>query len=437
MQFKYKPKHNNLTAAVIWFLVCGVAFAYADGVNVKVEVPGAVSPETKKFDDDATALLARVNATVAASVSGEEANTAAAIQGHINRNYLDSTQVAAVTGIGPGWGMTNGQSTVAMQTIEYNQAVLELSEAADTFSKTLTLAVYDKYKNLTHEEAIALWVEEGIRYGYLRDDPSVYSDAKKNFPSFISKAMASTGGGGNDKTYDAKCKKNGRRMKIEGIQKRADFPGPAKSPDADIVQGCIWAGMEGRVVEETSGSTENGKGNRSPTANADDSKEVNQEQKIQKDVAQIAENIGANGVVSNGGGPSADNSDHSSFFISSAYAQSSPPWGQEIPIVERTADLGFTQEKTCQKAQAAVLSGPAGCSSGSVTDNSSFFISNAYASTNNRTSKVWAETASDCGDAAYGSRLSYELANSYVAAADVGKVVADGQRGCRKRYEND
>ena len=239
---------------------------------------------------------------------------------------------------------------LAQDFAQINEATEELFAAADDLANAMTVSVAAKF-NRSEKENIALLLDEGRKFEFLPIPQGTYSENSKGSFSLISKALAQ-GGGSND---------NGPYVFVKGPGD--GHPGNCKD-QSDDYGASIQSSSNDEVDKRTASADEYHctlgyvvpGAPRSPLGNNpfDAASSASDTMKVGY-MGRQSTNGGAtkacfrevvmNCAMGSGGGASGDNSDHSSFFISSAYAQ-----GGGGPVTKMAGNFLGKSQKWCTLA---------------------------------------------------------------------------------------
>jgi hypothetical protein len=429
MQMKYKKKNQSLMVFVVWFLTItgGVAFAgIQDGANIGVEVPQAVSPQMKKAFDVMTGELSGVMGNAAVNANNLASNASTNTQANISEVDTMHRQTDVINNVGRVYGMTPAAAQQAELEMKTNQAARELYAAADDLANAMTLAIIDKYKNMTHEQAVATWIDEGKRYGFITDNPEVALGDPDHSFSLISKAWAKYGN--DDVSYSVPFSAKGQRGEIKGAGPGMTYSGPAQGTPARHVQGAVWT-MEGIVVHDTPGRPVCGQSNKSDQCAHDVAAMAYAFGEVGAKIGPTAKKIAFNSIATSSGGGGGSGS-------------GAAERASNVPVVAAISNLEQKQIAFCQAAQQSHDDAGAGCSSSTQSsdnsDHSSFFIASAFAqSGGNKTSALWAKYGRACSLATDQTKHEADLTASAEAAENVKGTIDNHTTACGEVFGSD
>lgn len=341
MQFKPNHKKNDrLSITTLWFLVILCGLAYADDNNGPIPgiagdalTAGATAAGFNLVGSRLSALNA--NVPTAAGYQIDHADDMETVD--VAAQRVASQETAANVKVASEYLEPDSASATQAQLIKINQAAEELYAATDDFGNALALAIIDKYKNMTKEEAAAQLVAEGRRYGYISGNPELSENERSNSISLISKAFASTNG--DDPCPALAVQSHGHPSEIKGLQNGPTWPA-GKLPIKNNMPRCnAWGQGEARYIKGLPGRPSCTDGSASSECNIKIAERAGISSENGERLTKVTKQIAWNATVSPSA--SADNSDHSSFFISSAYAA----------LPGSSIDLQAPQNKVAQAGQ--------------------------------------------------------------------------------------
>jgi hypothetical protein len=345
-------KHSNekLVVAAIWFLVilCGTAYSAVnyDAPFVGVDAPrGTVSPVMR---DALKKIIAQGAAGDAAEVAGKVVDDT--LYGDIGNMHEIGGKVDQLRSldrhVGVDVRVTQQGSSAVSDTIKARQAAEQLYAASDDLINGLSASVINYYINMTPEQAVAALVAEATELGYISDGAKI----SQNSLSLISKAYAAV------TTTDSSPGLTGGPGVAARLKLRDKYGGGCASPPQTPQEkhGCgVLMGLKAEFVEDIVEQNYEYPGSGPDRAKA---KKLATTHKAGVPFTKGVHELFDNGVVSGGGGGGVgDNSDHSSFFISSAYAKS------DNGPVSKLADTAYQASGQACTTAAAVNEGKDTC----------------------------------------------------------------------------
>lgn len=249
--------------------------------------------------------------------------------------------------------------------IKSNQAEEKVFAAADDLANAMTMAILNHYSSKSKNEVIAELIEEGKSYGYVSPDFNVTASNTHHPFSFISKAYASTGQAPSN-IFAMGADKGGAPVDCSGAN--SQYGVGNKEGDIPVAQDRCRANIYGAKLAYLSALPDEPDCGKSVASVNCDFEMVANRMATMVDKGEIMKNRIRKTIFNaraQGGGGQSDNSDHSPFFISKAYAAPTNSGGKVEQFVQQ---LGQAQQQSCQAhKQIHELEAPNECGSGVAT----------------------------------------------------------------------